>query len=348
MSQNISTAYHPRTDGQSERTNQWLEQYLRFWVNERQDNWHSYLPLAEFTHNNWPNETTGESPFFVLYGFNLRADWTDKPSPIPQVALCLEQFKEARQKAQALMTKAQQSWIKHWDTPKYKGDLIWLEGCHLRTNQPTIKLAPKWHGPFPVKQVMSPVNYRLKLPTQWSIHDMFHIDLLTPYHETELHGANYSRLPPDLVDDQEEYEVEKILDSWQYGKRRALQYLVKWKGYPDSDNEWVGHKNIHAPEAIREFENSQTATKAHIRTGTMGKYPISPLTPNNKTNHSYPMSDAVDSYYLGSPKRIFGVELDSQLITRDEARELCAKKYIRPHNNDENELAAPLTEAELA
>src|SRR6266702_140534 len=75
--QNISTAYHPRTDGQSERTNQWLEQYLQFWVNERQDNWHAYLPLAEFAHNNWPNETTGESPFFVLYGFNPRADWTD-------------------------------------------------------------------------------------------------------------------------------------------------------------------------------------------------------------------------------------------------------------------------------
>ncbi len=65
--QNISTAYHPRMDGQSEQTNQWLEQYLRFWVNERQDNWHAYLPLAEFVHNNWPNETTGESPFFVLY-----------------------------------------------------------------------------------------------------------------------------------------------------------------------------------------------------------------------------------------------------------------------------------------
>jgi len=72
--QNISMAYHPRTDGQSERTNQWLEQYLQFWVNERQDNWHAYLPLAEFVHNNWPNETTRESPFFVLYGFNPRTD----------------------------------------------------------------------------------------------------------------------------------------------------------------------------------------------------------------------------------------------------------------------------------
>ena len=347
--QNISTAYHPRTDGQSERTNQWLEQYLRFWVNERQDNWHSYLPLAEFTHNNWPNETTGESPFFVLHGFNPRADWIDKPSPIPQVALRVEQFKEARRRAQMLMIKAQQSWIKHKTTPKYKeGDLVWLEGHHLRTNQPTIKLVPKRHGPFPIIQVMSPVNYRLKLPMQWSIHDVFHIDLLTPYHETELHGANYSRPPPDLVNDQEEYEVKKILDSQHHGRKQALQYLVKWKGYPDSDNEWVGHKDVHAPEAIKEFKNSRTTLNMHIRTGVMGEYPILPSPSNPKTIHSPLMSDAVNSYYLGSPEHIFGAELNSQLITYNEAQELCAKKYIRPQVTDENELTAPLTEEELA
>ncbi len=158
--QNISMAYHPRTDRQSECTNQWLEQYLQFWVNERQDNWHAYLLLAEFVHNNWPNETTGESPFFVLYGFNPRADWTDKPSPIPQVVLRVDQFKRARQHAQELMIKAQQSWVKHKDTPKYReGDYMWLKGRHLRTNQPTAKLVPKRHSPFPIVQVMSPVNY---------------------------------------------------------------------------------------------------------------------------------------------------------------------------------------------
>jgi len=252
MEQNISMAYHPRTDGQSERTNQWIKQYLWFWVNERQDNWHSYLPLAEFVHNNWPNETTGESPFFVLYGFNPRADWINKPSPIPQVALRLDQFKMARQHAQELMIKAQKSWVKHRDMPKYKeGDLVWLEGCHLRTNQPAIKLVPKRHGPFPIVQVMSPVNYRLKLPTQWSIHDVFHINLLTPYHETDIHGPNYSRLPPELVDKDEEYEVEKILDSRQVGRRCKLQYLVKWKRYPDSDNEWVDKNDVHTNDAIR-------------------------------------------------------------------------------------------------
>ena len=118
------------------------------------------------------------------------------------------------------MIKAQQSWVKHKDMPKYKeGDMVWLEGHHLRTNQLAIKLMPKQHGPFPIIQVMSPVNYRLKLPMQWSIHDVFHIDLLTPYHETTLHGPNYSRLPSDLVNDQEEYKVEKILDSQQFSRR---------------------------------------------------------------------------------------------------------------------------------
>src|SRR6266702_1224773 len=193
---------------------------------------------------------------------------------------------------------------------------------------------------------MSPVNYRLKLPMQWSIHDVFHIDLLTPYHETDLHGSNYSRPAPDLIDNEEEYEVEKILDIRQFGKRRKKQYLIKWKGYPDSDNEWVDHKDVHAPEAIREFENSKTASGGHIRTGTTGEYPITPHTTLTNTTHTSPMSDATNNYYLGSLERIFGAELDTQLITRDEARELCAKKYIRPHITDENKLAAPLTEEE--
>jgi|SRR6266702_4175939 len=112
------------------------------------------------------------------------------------------------------MIKAQQSWIKNCDTPKYKeGDLVWLEGRHLQTNQLTTKLAPKCHRPFPIAQVMSPVNYCLKLPTQWSIHDVFHINLLTPHHEMATHGSNYTRLPPDLIDDQEEYKVKKVLNS---------------------------------------------------------------------------------------------------------------------------------------
>jgi hypothetical protein len=161
----------------------------------------------------------------------------------------------------------QQSWVRHRDTPKYKtGDQVWLEGHHLRTNQPTAKLAPKRHGPFKVVQVMSPVNYRLKLPIQWSIHDVFHTDLLTPYHETPTHGANYQRPLPDLVEGVEEYEVEKVLDSRRYGRERKLQYLIAWKGYPDSDNQWVNWDDAEgAEDAIREFKRSNPDHEIHIK-----------------------------------------------------------------------------------
>src|SRR6202453_1849184 len=164
------------------------------------------------------------------------------------------------------MIKAQKSWVKHRDTPKYNvGDQVWLEGKNLRINQPTHKLAPRRYGPFKVTQGMSPVNYRLELPTQWSIHPVFHIDLLTPYRETITHGANYQRPPPDLVDNEEEYEVEAVLDSRKLGRRRCLQYLIKWKGYPDSDNQWIDKDDISADNKVREFKTLNPDKETHIR-----------------------------------------------------------------------------------
>jgi hypothetical protein len=165
------------------------------------------------------------------------------------------------------MRRAQQSWVRQRDTPKYQvGDQVWLEGRHLCTNQPTAKLAPKRHRPFKVIQVMSPVNYRLELPTQWSIHDVFHTDLLTPYCETSTHGANYQCPPPDLVDGVEEYEVERVLDSCRYGRGRKLQYLIAWKGYLDSDNQWVSWDDAEgAEEAIRKFKRLNPDRETHIK-----------------------------------------------------------------------------------
>jgi hypothetical protein len=177
------------------------------------------------------------------------------------------------------MIKAQQSWVKHRDTPKYKeGDQVWLEGKNLRINQPTAKLAPRRHGPFKIIQVMSTVNYRLELPMQWSIHPVFHIDLLTPYRETIMHGPNFTRPTPELIDGEEEYSVEKILDSRQFGRRRRLQYLVKWEGYPDLDNMWVDKDDIFAEDKIWEFKSSNPEAETHIRSSSIAKspYPSAP------------------------------------------------------------------------
>src|SRR5258708_16325162 len=138
------------------------------------------------------------------------------------------------------MIKAQQSWVKHCDTPNYwVGDQVWLEGKHLWTHKAMAKLATRRHGPFKVLEVLSPVNYRLELPTQWSIHPVFHIDLLTPYRETVTHGVNYHPLPPDLIEGEAEYEIEKIVDERHTGRGRRHQYLIKSQGYPHSDNQFV-------------------------------------------------------------------------------------------------------------
>ena len=69
IQQNISTAYHPQTDGASERTNQTLEQYLQIFCSTQQDNWHTWLPLAQYTKNSWPSATTKKTPFDLLIGY---------------------------------------------------------------------------------------------------------------------------------------------------------------------------------------------------------------------------------------------------------------------------------------
>ena len=80
---------------------------------------------------------------------------------------------------------------------------------------------------------------------------MFHASLLSPYCETPLHGPNFSQPPLDLIDGEEEFEAEKIKAHRNFGRSRCLQYLIKWKGYPESDNTWESATNVHAPELVK-------------------------------------------------------------------------------------------------
>src|SRR6267154_382607 len=116
------------------------------------------------------------------------------------------------------------------------GDPVWLEASHLKLPYHTPKLAPRRQGPFRVSKIISPVAYQLALPLSWGIHNVFHASLLLPYKETSAHGPNFERPPPSLIEDAEEYEVEAVINHRHYGRRRRLQYLIKWKGYPSSDN----------------------------------------------------------------------------------------------------------------
>lgn len=135
---------------------------------------------------------------------------------------------------------------------------VWLEGKNLQTTQPKAKLALKHHGPFTIIDVLGPVTYRLDIPKTWKrIHPVFHASLLTPYVETDAHGPNFATPPPDLVDDEEEYEIERILDSRPTCNKRGIEYLVKWKGYPDSENQWLTRTHLmHAQEVVNDFHKT--------------------------------------------------------------------------------------------
>ena len=106
------------------------------------------------------------------------------------------------------------------------GDWVWLKAKYLALPYTSAKLAPKHHGPFQITKEISPVAYQLALPKAWTIHNVFHSSLLTPYKETLKHGAQFRHPPPALIGNKEEYEVEQIINHWHHGKCCQLQYLI--------------------------------------------------------------------------------------------------------------------------
>jgi len=100
---------------------------------------------------------------------------------------------------------------------------------------------------------------RLDLPASMKIHNVFHMDLLLPYKETEQYGTPYT-CPPPIIDSEEEYEIESILEARRFGRKRKLQYLVHWKGYPHSNNQWVDHKDLNAPDSLADFYLTNSAS----------------------------------------------------------------------------------------
>jgi hypothetical protein len=109
-----------------------------------------------------------------------------------------------------------------------RGKELIFQNTHAKTGTTTI-----WT--LHIVKKISSVAYQLDLPTHMKIHDVFHIDLLTPYKEMEQYGPAYTPPPPDIIDGHEEQEVEAILDVRRKGQNRNWQYLIKWKGYPSSE-----------------------------------------------------------------------------------------------------------------
>ena len=164
------------------------------------------------------------------------------------------------QKAQADAQQSLSKRIKHY-TPKRTlspGDKVMLDSRNLKINTPSRKLSPRRYGPFKVLKQISLVAHRIELPSTMKIHNVFHIDLLIPYNETEAYGETYTQPPPEIIDGEEEYEIEEIINTRRTGKNKKMQYLVRWKGYPSADNQWVDAKDVHAPELLEEYLSAKT------------------------------------------------------------------------------------------
>jgi hypothetical protein len=263
---NHSTAYHPETDGQTERVNQSLEQYLRVYCNYQQDDWSTLLPMAEFAYNNATHSATQVSPFFANKGYHPTLQVSADPRPTnPSFDMAnslstLHTYLQEQIKITQDQTKAKVN-PHRTPSPLYKvGDKVWLSAAHIKTARPTKKLDDKFLGPFPISQQISSHAYKLELPhSMHLIHPVFHVNLLEPFHPNTIPHRQQPPPPPIVIAGTPEYEVAEVVDSKLDGRRRPpLMYRVRWKGYEAEGEEftWEPASNLqNALDLVRAFHD---------------------------------------------------------------------------------------------
>jgi len=272
----LSTAFHPQTDGETERVNQELEVYLRIYCGSAQHTWSDLLPMAEFVHNSRHHSACNAFPFYLMMGYHpLPLPEVTEKTSIPAVEDRVKTLQHAREEALASHELARQTMrqrITRNFVPFKKGDKVWLEGKNLHLGYLNRKLAPKREGPFTITEVLGPVTYRLKLPIGWKIHPVFHAGLLTPYRQNEEHGPNYIPEPPELVDSEEEYEVEAIIGHDQ-GLATRRKYRVRWKGCPPVDDEWMTESQLsNSSEILKAYKWANRLDSPRTRTITISPF----------------------------------------------------------------------------
>ena len=278
-----STAYHPQTDGQTERVNQELEQYVRLFTNERQDDWDDLLPLFEFAYNNHVHSSTKQVPFYVETGRLPRMGFEpDLPrSKVEAVNEFADRMKGALDEARAALAHAKDDMARYYNqrhdpAPVFKaGDKVYLDASDIKTTRPSRKLSHRNLGPFPVVRPVGSHAYRLRLPPSMSrLHPVFHVVKLTPVPHDPIGRKIRAPPPPTVVDGELEYEVEEVLDS--RVRYRRLEFLVRWKGYGYEENSWVAERDVHAGELVADFYRRHPGAPRRIRTLVFGRFPWTP------------------------------------------------------------------------
>ncbi|MBW0549473.1 hypothetical protein O181_089188 [Austropuccinia psidii MF-1] len=255
ISRDLSTAFNPGTDGQTERVNQILEQYLHIYVSYHQEDWHTWLPLAEFAYNNAEHSSTKQSHFFTIYGRNLSFDSipVSKDSPAGKFSTKLQSVNQV-----------------------FKEELE-------SAIRPTKKSSERWLGYFEVLKNIGSHAYHLKLPQKWkSVNPVFHVSSLEPVKKSTIPCRHQLPPPPVLVEEQEEWGVDQVLDSKL--KRGKLWYLVEWKGFSEDPERttWEPASNLtSSPDLLKDFHSLYPVEKKCIplETPSPANIPVTPSEP---------------------------------------------------------------------
>lgn len=287
IKRNLSTSFHPQTDGQTERTNQTLEHFLRTYTNHHQDNWVDILPIAEFTYNNSLHSSTKTTPFFANYSFHPNLSFSNSSSPdlfTPAIDYS-KSLQSIHSSLKSNLAKSNEALKKFYDKktippPDFKiNDLVWLSSKFINTTRPSKKLDLKRLGPFKILEKIGSSAFRLELLPEMKIHNVFHISLLDPHHANNIPNRTQPPPPPITIEGQPEWEIEQILDSRIHGG--ALQYKIHWKGYDRSHASWEPPSNLsNSQESIKQF-HLQNPNRPSLRK------PNDLPAPKSSTNHRY-------------------------------------------------------------
>lgn len=240
----MSSAFHPQTDGQSEAVNKVIAMYLRCLAGDRPREWLDWLPWAEFYYNSSFHSALRTSPFQVVYGCALPSLLPYEPgsAQTDTVDELLSRRDEFLEEVRERLLQAQQYARRHYDAHHRAlafgvGDWVWLRLLH-RNAQSQVpggrkKLGPKYAGPFQVLERIGPVAYRLQLPDDARIHDIFHVGVLKPFIGTP--PSTVPALPP-MQHGRPLLQPERVLRS---SLRRGVWHVqVQWAGLPATEATW--------------------------------------------------------------------------------------------------------------
>jgi hypothetical protein len=262
---NLSSAFRPQTDGQTERTNRFIEDYLRNYVHATQNNWSELLSSAEFAYNSRIHDSIKMSPFEADLGYIPRS----VPDHVFDQIVGTKSKRDVLllgQKQQALMNCAKENLIKAQERmSKYYnrnrpiqdfevGDKVLISAKNLNIEHlgvsagGTKKFAPLWIGPYPVVKKTSIDTYKLQLPIDLRLHPEFHTSLLKP-HRVDSSSSRLNKPNEGMISaghgNETSYLIEDVVGHKKVGK--VIKYKVKWLGYPEDENTWETYSNIVKP-----------------------------------------------------------------------------------------------------